>query len=147
MLDATGVSFNGQTGATASLTQAYAIEDKITDYLDDATLGYVSIKTGYVYVAQSSETPNAGAIQRGINVAQSGNTVNVQAGTFVGQVTISQSVILLGANSGNDPTIVGSRCGNRHHAEHLRGEPLRRERSHYPYHCDRQQCDHRGIPV
>jgi hypothetical protein len=94
-LDATGATFGGVSGATATLAQDFAIEDKITDYLDDPTLGYVTLNAGNVYVAASSETANAGAIQRGINAAAAGDTVNVQAGTYVanGNFTVSGSAV------------------------------------------------------
>ena len=106
-LDASQVSFNGFVGADGilpdDLSSYYGIEDKITDYLDDDTLGYVSLNSGDVFVAQSSESPNAGSIQRGINAASSGDTVYVQAGTFVGDVTIDKNVNLSGAGSGSAP--------------------------------------------
>ncbi len=115
-LDASQVSFDGFVGATgdptipADLATYFDIEDKITDYLDDPTLGYVSLKSDPVFVAQSSEAANAGAIQRGVNVAGSGDTVYVQGGAidYAGDVTISQPVILDGANAGVNP-VTGSR--------------------------------------
>ena len=92
-INATGATFDGQ-GASVSgttLAQFYAIEDKITDYLDDSTLGYVSLNASNVYVAQSSETPaDPDAIQRGVNAAQStgAGTVNVENGTYYGGAAI-----------------------------------------------------------
>jgi hypothetical protein len=121
-LDATGASFGGVTGGTATLAQNFAIEDMITDYLDDPTLGYVTLNAGNVYLAASSEAANAGSIQRGINAASSGDTVNVQAGTYVantgyvvsgsavggaGQeiagLNIDKPITLLGPNASYDP--------------------------------------------
>ncbi len=98
-LDATAVRFDGVTGSAATLAQAYAIEDKITDYLDDGSVGYVSLNAANVYVTQKSEDTNSGAVQRGVNVATSGSTVDVAAGTFTGQVTISNPVTLTGAGA------------------------------------------------
>jgi hypothetical protein len=94
-LDATGVTFDGHTGATATLAQNFAIEDKITDYLDDGTLGYVQLNAGQVYVAHSSEAASPGAVQRGVNVALAGDVVNLQAGTYVanGNFTVSGSAV------------------------------------------------------
>ena len=84
-LDASGATFESTLASglsTASSPTAYAIEDKIADYLDTPTLGYVSLQPTNVYVDQASENINAGAIQRGVNVAPSGGTVNVQAGVY-----------------------------------------------------------------
>jgi hypothetical protein len=94
-IDATGASFDGQTGATATLAQNFAIEDRITHALDDATLGFVRVKAGNVFV-----TPSSGSIQRGVNVASSGDTVNVHAGTYAENVNVDKSVTLLGAKAG-----------------------------------------------
>jgi hypothetical protein len=60
-------------------------------------LGFIRISAGKVFVALSSEAANAGAIQRGINVAATDDTVNVQAGTFAGQVTVTKAITLSGA--------------------------------------------------
>lgn len=99
--DASQVSFGGFVGATgtlpADLSTYYGIEDKISDYLDLPTLGYVSLNSTNVFITDSSEMANAGAIQRGINVTTSGGTVNVQAGTFAGGIAIGSSLALTGA--------------------------------------------------
>ncbi len=102
-LEAGGASFDGALGSALSLVSAptaYAVEGKITDYLDDPTLGYVGLSTSNVFVAHSSETANAGSIQRGVNVAATGNTVNVQAGSFFANVMIPTSITLAGAGQG-----------------------------------------------
>ena len=109
-INATGATFDGQ-GASVSgttLAQFYAIEDKITDYLDDPTLGYVSLNASNVYVTQASESPTPGAIQRGVNVAPlSDGTVNVEAGTYTGNLTISKPLTLAGAGqTGADATTI-----------------------------------------
>ena len=82
-IDATNVTFDSYS--PASLSDMYAVEGKITDYLDNSTLGYVSLNSTNVYVAYSSEQSSAGAVQRGINAAPTNvvGTVNVQAGTYV----------------------------------------------------------------
>jgi uncharacterized delta-60 repeat protein len=95
-LDATGVSFD--TYSRSSLSDMYAVEDKITDYLDDSTLGYVKLNAGNVFVTQMSDS-----VQRGINIASSGDTVNVQAGTYIENLNITEPIILSGANAGIDP--------------------------------------------
>ncbi|MGA2439639.1 MAG: right-handed parallel beta-helix repeat-containing protein [Tepidisphaeraceae bacterium] len=105
VIDASNVTFDGLGGSNVltTLAQYYGIENRITDYLDDSTLGYVHLNAGNVYVAQSSETPNAGAIQRGINVAATNDTVNVQAGVYVGELDIETPLTLAGAQAGIDP--------------------------------------------
>jgi uncharacterized repeat protein (TIGR01451 family) len=104
-IDATGVTFDGVTGATATLPENYAIEDKITHAVDDATLGFIRVKAANVFVTPNSfnspdtTTPD---IQRGINVASSGDTVNVAAGTYNNHLTINKSLTLDGAQQGVD---------------------------------------------
>jgi hypothetical protein len=106
-IDATGVTFDGHTGATATLAQNFAIEDKIQHAVDDAGLGFVRVMAGNVFV-----TPASGSIQRGVNAASSGDTLNVEAGLYVENVTVNKPVTLLGANSG----VAGS-SGGRKNAE------------------------------
>jgi hypothetical protein len=96
-IDATGARFVGQTGGTATVAQNFAIEDKIQHAVDDGSLGFVRVKAGNVFV-----TPASGSIQRGVNVASSGDTVNVAAGTYVENVSVNKSLSLLGAQNGVD---------------------------------------------
>ena len=107
VIDASNVTFDGSPASGLSTTSApltaYQVEDQITDYLDDPALGYVSLQPTNVYVAQASESPNPGAIQRGVNVAPINGTVNVQAGTYAGGIQIDNPLKLLGANTGVDP--------------------------------------------
>ena len=117
-LDASQVSFNGVVGASTGtstaddLAEFYGIEDKITDYLDGGSVGYVSLKSDPVFVAQSSEMASPGAIQRGINVASSGDTVYVQGGAQTYDITAGLNIpqaqlTLMGAMagvSGTDPS-------------------------------------------
>ena len=97
-LDASQVSFNGVVGANTptatadDLAEFYGIEDKITDYLDGGLVGYVSLKSDPVFVAQSSEIASPGAIQRGINVASSGDTVYVQGGAQSYDITAGLNI-------------------------------------------------------
>ena len=105
-LDATLDTFNvgaanAQVGGNSlTVSEGYAIEDRISDYLDDPNYGYVKLNGTNVYVTQLSDTTTPGAIQRGVNKAPSGGTVNVQAGTFVGQVDIPEDLTLTGAGQG-----------------------------------------------
>ena len=96
-----------------STPTAYAIEDKITDYLDNPAVGYVELNPTNVYVSQLSDTTTNGAIQRGVNVAPSLGTVNVQAGVFVGELDIETPITLEGAQAGNDPNPSAPATGNQ----------------------------------
>ena len=99
-IDATAVTFGGQTGATASLAQNFAIEDKIVHKIDDPALGFVLVKANHdfvtvnSFVAPATTTPS---IQRGVNAASTGFTVNVNSGTYNEQVLVNKSLTLLGA--------------------------------------------------
>ncbi len=97
-LDATTATFGGVTGATATLAQNYAIEDKIVHKLDNATLGFVLVKADNDFV-----TPLSASIQRGVDAVSSGDTVNVEAGTYAGNVTVDKSLAVLGPNKAVDP--------------------------------------------
>ncbi len=114
-IDATTDTF-GLVGPTDNtLADLYGVEDRINDGLDSSGLGYVKLRTGYDFVAYSSETANPGAIQRGINLATSGDVVNVQGGTTTtpevyaadAQITITQGVTLQGGGAAT--TIIDGR--------------------------------------
>jgi uncharacterized delta-60 repeat protein len=96
IVDGTTATFDGLTGAGATLAQNYDIEDKIFHATDDGTLGFIRVKANQVYV-----TPNSGSIQRGINAALAGDTVNVKAGTYHENVNLNKQVQVVGAGSGN----------------------------------------------
>ena len=101
-LNATAVTFGSVVGNSVTVPQGLAIEDKITDALDNAALGFVRIQTGNVFVTQMSDS-----IQRGINVAHSGDTVYVGPGTFVENDVVNKPLTLSGAEAGTaggDPT-------------------------------------------
>ena len=100
-IDGTGATFDAVTPTDNSLTDLYTIEGKITDYLDDATLGYLSLRAGNVYITQSSESANAGTIQRGVNVASNSNSIHIDAGIYVANVSVTKGLTITGAGQGN----------------------------------------------
>ena len=89
-IDATSASFNGKTGAAMTLSELFDVEDKITHGVDESGLGFVRVKANNVFVTQAS-----GSIQRGIDVASPGDTINVQAGTYAENIVVNKSVTLL----------------------------------------------------
>ena len=102
-IDATSTSFDGLTGTTASLTQNFAIEDKITHRIDNATLGFVVVKNGHDFVTVNSfDAPNTTtpSVQRGVDAASAGWTVNVGPGTFTEQVEVNKDLTILGQGTG-----------------------------------------------
>jgi hypothetical protein len=105
-IDGTAVSFDGLNGSTATLAQNFAIEDKITHAVDDASLGFIRVKSGSVFV-----TPNSGSIQRGVDVATPFNTVFVAAGSYAGGVNINKNVTVRGG-TGNPADVVVNAAAN-----------------------------------
>jgi uncharacterized repeat protein (TIGR01451 family) len=117
--DAT-TTFGGVNAAMTAVTSAnlgsfYGIEDKLLDGLDNPASGYVRIAGGYDFVAQSSEAAAAGAIQRAIDAAASGDVIEIQAGTYLAAadyadqaagvqgLNVDKPLTIRGANSGIDP--------------------------------------------
>jgi len=92
-LNGTAATFDGNTGAAATLAQNFDIEDKISHKTDNATRGLVRVKATNVYV-----TTNSGSIQRGVDAASSADTVNVKAGTYGELVAFDKPLTLLGPN-------------------------------------------------
>ncbi|MDA8744149.1 tandem-95 repeat protein [Rubripirellula amarantea] len=89
------------------LQKLFALEDKIHHALDVSGLGVVTFSHGHRFV-----TAESGSIQRGVDAADVGNTVNVAAETFVEDVDISKSVHLLGAGPVGGTTILGAKGGS-----------------------------------
>ncbi len=99
-INATAVTFDGLTGAAATVAQNLTIEDKIKHALDDPSLGFIRVKTGGIFVtANSFNAPNTTtpSIQRGIDLASANETVNVGAGTFIEDININQTLVVCGA--------------------------------------------------
>ncbi|MFM7767618.1 MAG: beta strand repeat-containing protein, partial [Bacteroidota bacterium] len=96
-LSALSASFDGQTGATATLSQNYSIEDKVYHKTDNAASGFVRVKADNVFV-----TNNSGSIQRGVEAATANNTINVDAGSYSDNISISgkDGLLIKGPNAG-----------------------------------------------
>ncbi|MBL7772756.1 MAG: right-handed parallel beta-helix repeat-containing protein, partial [Chitinophagaceae bacterium] len=93
-IDATQVSFDGLTGATATLTQNYGIENKINHKVDVSGLGFVRVKASEAFVTTAS-----GSIQRGVDAASASDIVNVDAGNFAENVTVNKALTVRGNNA------------------------------------------------
>lgn len=99
-LDGTTATFETETGATASMTENFDIEDKIVHEIDNAALGFVRVKaantfvTTLSFIAPATTTPS---IQRGINAASAGDLVNVRSGNYGRQTAPNSSVLGVGS--------------------------------------------------
>ena len=109
--------FNAATSTVpGNLASFYGVEDKIVDYLDQSSSGYVRIKSGNDFLANSSEDANVGSMQRLVYAATANDTAYVQAGVYVGAnvvdstdgvvaaVQINKALTLLGPQVDFDPT-------------------------------------------
>ncbi len=84
-------------GTTFDETDNFRIEDKIHHRLDTdlpLTNGLVTWEAGNVYVTAPGVGSTDSSIQRGVDAASSGDTVNVEAGTYTEQVDITKAITL-----------------------------------------------------
>lgn len=98
-LNASAASFNGVTSVTATVTQFFAIEDKLIHAIDDSSLGFIELKSNTVLITPNSfaaPATTAASVQRGIDVISPGGTVFVMAGTYIGDININKSISLVG---------------------------------------------------
>jgi hypothetical protein len=98
----------------AGAANNFEIEDRIWHGVDESGLGLVTWVAGNLYV-----TPSSGTIQRAIDIATPGNTINIAAGTYIENVIVNKSVTLAGVGAGtivqpavsNPVCTPGSLCG------------------------------------
>ncbi len=94
-LDARNCTFEGINPATATLTQLFAIEDRIWHSVDDqAMTGFVKVKNGNIYVTR---TETGAHIQNGIDAASPGDMVNVQNGDYGTEIASTRNVFGTGS--------------------------------------------------
>ncbi len=101
-LSSNGTTFD-ETGADAN----FRIEDKIHHEMDtDLALGngLVTWVAGNLYVTDGGTDHS---IQRGVDVATAGNTINVEAGTYIENVSVDKSLTLLSDSGRAITTIQG----------------------------------------
>lgn len=82
VVDKTNVDARGAVFVGAA--NGFAVEDRVNHALDSATRGLVTWTAGNVYVTQ-----NSGSIQRGVDAAGIGDTVNVANASFAENVTVN----------------------------------------------------------
>ncbi|WP_193933253.1 CHAT domain-containing protein [Coleofasciculus sp. LEGE 07092] len=101
-VDASTATFEGLTGADSTLAELFALENNITHALDTADAGLIRVNANNLYV-----TPLSGSIQRGINAAQTEDTVNIAVHTYnESNVNINRSLNL--NFDGEGATITGN---------------------------------------
>ena len=94
-----------KTAGDVVITDNGAKEDLVIHAIDAANRALLIWNSNNVYVTTNSfvtPTTTAASIQRAINVASSGWTVNVSAGTYSENVNITKSITLKGAKVGVD---------------------------------------------
>lgn len=98
-IDAPQVMFDGNYGSGMGVPALLATEDKIDHKIDDPALGFVNIKANNVFVTANSyiaPATTSPSIQRAIDFASAGFTVNVGEGTYAENMIINKSLSILG---------------------------------------------------
>lgn len=83
-VDATTNAFDGTDAGDMTIAELFALEDKIGHGIDSGFSGFVTTRAGNVFV-----TENSGSIQRGIDAADTGETVNVANGTYASSTRLN----------------------------------------------------------
>ena len=95
-IDARSCTFGGLAPGAMSMTQLFNLEDFIYHSIDNPEEGFVYIKTNNDYVTINSFDAASGypdaQIQRGIDAASNGFTVNVQSGSYAKQIATNRNV-------------------------------------------------------
>jgi len=101
-IDATQVMLDGNYGSGMDLSALISSEDKINHKIDDPALGFVNIKANHVFVTANSyiaPATTSPSIQRAIDFASAGFTVNVGEGTYTENVIVNKALTILGSKS------------------------------------------------
>ncbi len=105
-IDASNNKYNVGSGfelpSAMSLANLFKLEDKIQHATDAGGLGFVTVKANNDYItinSFASPVTSAALIQRGVDAASNGFTVNVNSGTFSENLLINKEVNVRGANA------------------------------------------------
>ena len=113
-INATAATFGGvAAGNELTAAPAFAIVDKITDRVDDGTLGFVQLQEDTAFVTPNSKIGAAAPdIQRAVDaLGAAGGTVVIQGGMYTGDVNTSAGSFTLSPGGGGAAatvTIVGN---------------------------------------
>lgn len=101
-VDATNITVDGTAVSAMTRAQLLALEDRIGHGIDNPSLGLVRVRAANVYTTINSFSPpttTTTSIQRAINIATAGDTVNVGAGNFNENINVNKRVTVLGNGS------------------------------------------------
>ncbi len=93
------VSGGTKLPSAMTLSEQFELEDKIVHAIDVAALGFVTVVAGQVFVTTNSflaPHTTAASVQRGIDAAAAGDTVNVNSGTYTGLISVGKDVDVVG---------------------------------------------------
>ncbi|MBK8633761.1 MAG: right-handed parallel beta-helix repeat-containing protein [Saprospiraceae bacterium] len=96
-LDLRTSTFGGISPSVMTPTQLFELEDYILHKIDSLSYGFVYVKTNNTYVTPLSFVSSNAQIQRGIDAASAGFTVNVRAGAYAKQIAPNKSVFGVGS--------------------------------------------------
>ncbi|MEI9947306.1 MAG: carbohydrate-binding protein [Chitinophagaceae bacterium] len=99
--NSTPTNINATSGVTFASATNFQIEDRIAHKIDNTAWGLVTWVANNDYVTANSfiSPVTAPSIQRGIDAASAGWTVNIGAGTFDENVLLNRSVTLKGVGN------------------------------------------------
>jgi hypothetical protein len=127
-IDGTAATYGGIAGgATLTVANGWAIEDKVVHQVDDGTVGFVRFRAGQVYVTPNSFVSPATSptLQNAVNAAVAGDTVNIENGTyFSSNTTIGKALTVTGQSQAGviiGPSIADPNTGGTFDAGYSHG--------------------------
>jgi parallel beta-helix repeat protein len=97
--------FSGVNVQSYDQANNFRIEDRLYHATDNAASGLIRVVAGQLFVSAPGTGASDETIQRAINAATAGNTVNIEAGTYVEALTINKSITLDGEGSSLTPVV------------------------------------------